>query len=48
VASVNPQAQAWYRKSLDSLLRAQSISKAYGRMNQREHRQRGAEKTSFE
>jgi hypothetical protein len=48
VAARDPgEAQLWYRKSLDALLRARSIERAYDRMNQRENLRRGRGTTSF-
>ncbi len=44
----NPgEAVRWYRKSLDTLLRARSIERTHDRVNQRENLRRGREKTTF-
>ena len=47
-APENPrEAESWYRKSLDALLRARSINEANDRMNQRENQRRGKPGINF-
>jgi len=41
------EADSWYRKSLDALLRAESILRTFDRVNQQENLRRGRGKTSF-
>jgi tetratricopeptide (TPR) repeat protein len=41
------EAERWYRKSLDTLLRARSIEQSYDRRNQQENLRRGRGKSTF-